>query len=209
MNVRFPVRWLALLALSGCLFSTSSGPPLEDAEYVTPDSPAAALANLALAFARKDLETLDGLLASDYAFHYDPYPEGDCTAGVWTREEDLALTASLFSDGTLKRLYLRFATATGAEPATALGQEGWMRIRPDLPWMEVEYSDRGTFVSHGDIEEFFFRPGDPDQGENPEHWYLVEWRDFAGFSAPDATAEDFTPVLPIRWWVLKCGYQGS
>lgn len=78
-----------------------------------------------------------------------------------------------------------------------------MKIEIDQTQLEVDQTD-GITWRVTDPQDMFFRPGQTSAGENPDRWFLLEWRDIPDgliLHGPAATE-------PATWGLLKPLYLG-
>ncbi len=78
-----------------------------------------------------------------------------------------------------------------------------MNIRINQVQLVVDQTDGITWLVI-DTQDMFFRPGNPDLGESPDLWFLIEWRDI-----PSAAAPRVSPATeePATWGLLKTIYE--
>lgn len=229
-RARFVAGFAVLALVSGCIFDSNGiegGDPAGDPppEYVTPDTPEAALHNFYVAQVTRDLEGYDRLLASDfvYLFPSDLPLEmmGSCD-GEWTREEELAAAEALFAAPSVTGIDLDLPAAE-AVPSTEIGMPvGAMLIRVTGVRFAVDDVNGTTFaVYENTVYDLVFRLGMADAGEDSAAWYLFRWREMPpvkgpsgrGLDGPGLGAVDGpgsldapTPVQSTTWWQIKCDW---
>ena len=192
--------------LSGCVFDSSSpSPVVSPREYLPLDSPENLLNNLTLSLHKQEEEKFLELLAPEYQFVFSPHEQSACGSGRWDSLQDSVATASLFLDPNVLEIHALIRHGP-AVPATEVEMEGTWRVRTSDVSFSFLTSDQVTLVTDGDTHAFYFRPGLTGEGEDPDRWFLVEWRDLSDRSTTNALITGPTPVVPIHWWEIKCGY---
>jgi hypothetical protein len=82
-----------------------------------------------------------------------------------------------------------------------------MRVRVSPTFLTINRYG-GAWTVEGDIEDLFLRRGLAAAGENPDHWFLIEWRDIPG---PDrkpglSPLDDPVPVIRATWGSIKAQF---
>lgn len=192
---------------SGCIFESSS-PSLETRirDYEAPDSPGHLLNNLSLSLEKQDLDRYLEVLAPEYHFVFFPEPGDLCGSGTWGASQDSLSTALLFLDPAVLNIQADIHHGPAA-PASEVDMEGTWRILASNVSFNFRMRD-ATYTTEGDPHEFFFRPGRAGDGEDPDRWFLVEWRDLSGRAGAPATAPEPAAVNGIHWWQMKCSHSG-
>jgi hypothetical protein len=198
----------ASLVGTGCIFEAETPEPTPKPEpetFLTPDSPANALHNVRLACERRDFESYKAALAPEFRFLF-PAPGEEapvsCRTGTWTLDDELKAMERLFAWTELERIRVSFPHGE-AEPASEVGMEGTWRIRVTDHYLEVT-APPNAWVSKDDLHEFYFRAGKESAGENPQHWFLLEWREILLQQKPAPLQGGPTPVLGTHWSQIKC-----
>jgi hypothetical protein len=74
-----------------------------------------------------------------------------------------------------------------------------LKIRIITTDLQVDQTDGTTWVVT-DQQDFFFRKGLGEKGENPDHWLIYEWDDLPRLASPGLA------VIPPTWGRLKARY---
>jgi hypothetical protein len=165
-------------------------------------SPENVVNNLQASYVLRQIEVYAKLLAPEFRFVFQSIDAEEIAQDSWTREEDLAGTDALFEATVVTSIYIDLihGPAVDAEDPELPADAKKIRINQTL--LQVDESTGLTWVA-SDIQDLFFRPGDPGQGEDPDHWFLIEWRDIPTTSAPrtPTTGEQVT-----TWGKIKSKY---
>jgi hypothetical protein len=103
-----------------------------------------------------------------------------------------------------------------AEDPSELGfDDDVKKIRINNVQLEVDQTD-GTTLLVTDLQDMYFRPGRELLGEDPERWYLLEWRDLPSAGAAPrvsplgagagTTAADDGSTRQVSWGALLNGF---
>ncbi len=133
-----------------------------ESEFCAVDGPASVLACYERAYAERDLDLLDALLAPDYQFFFHP---GNTS---WGREQDLEMTAGLFTAPDVREIDLKlegeYTTSEGPEAGTWVLEGVTTRLR-------VEEKQQLQLVIPG-IRILVREVPEPEP-----HFVIVEWHD--------------------------------
>ncbi len=166
---------VSVFAVSGC----SDDEPTQPTGYLDQSSPEAVVTTLTESWLRKDAEVYGKLLRHDYRFEFQEVDQIDIGFEFLTLEQDLAATKGLFTASDIGDITLMFVHGD-AVPSTDPGFPDAMHIRVNPAGLEVLRLPDTTLLVAGDIQDLFLAKGIAEEGENPELWYLVEWRDIPG-----------------------------
>lgn len=207
-RVRFLLAVLLVAAVPlGCSddFPTPSKP--KQAEYLEPTSPENVVHNLIEAYTHKESGGYASLLAPEFTFKLQPKDALRFSLDALSRNLDLAATQGIFTSASVSAIQI-VLTHTDAEPAAESGfPPGTMRVRVNPTFLSIGYSGAAWTVD-GDIQDLFLRPGNAEAGENPDHWFLAEWRDIPDPSAGGAVGpvSDPVPVDHLSWGWIKMAF---
>lgn len=203
------VLGLLLLALWTGLFASACSdeedcincPPVVP-DFVPQTSPEAVVANLVEAYRKRNIEEYSRLLAPEFIFKFQPVDVQHVGAEFWTRDQDTTGTDALFGTPLVSQITL-VVTHGSATLTEEIGfPPGTMTIRLDTVQLEVDQTDGITWLVR-DIQDMFFRAGNQDNGENPDFWFLLEWRD-----VPTRLASQGAPTGGgATWGFIKTMYQ--
>jgi hypothetical protein len=148
------------------------------------------LNDLVVSYRRREIDPYANLLAPEFIFVFQEDDATGIPEAFWTASEDSAGTASLFGCIVDIRLEMEWfepadATTTGGEPA--------LRVAA-IANLDVDIDDATTLRVSGTLQHFFFRPGKVENGEDPDRWFLSEWRDLgdAGSAGAPTLGERFS-----------------
>jgi hypothetical protein len=172
------VLGVAALFLKGCIFSPDKDDPITGGgEFKEPTSPENVVSNLAESYRRKDIDQYIKLLAPEFIFKFQPVDAQAIETDFWTRDQDSTGTDGLFRTPLVSEIRITL-THGPADTARELDlPDGTMKIRINPTFLEVDQVDGITWQVDGDIQDMFFRTGDPAAGQDSTHWFLIEWRD--------------------------------
>ncbi len=190
----------------GCIFSPSTTDPvIESGEYKEQTSPENVLNNLQVAYRRKESAPYAVLLRKDFIFRFQEVDQTEIGTEFWTRDQDSTGTHGLFNSPDISTIEIELTHGPATE-SDDLDLPDAMKIRVSPTKLEVLRLPDTTLLVDGDIQDFFFEKGDPDRGEDPELWYIVEWRDIpsaGGVGALTTLAAD--GVRRVSWGRLMHG----
>ena len=182
---------LAFLFLFACLLASCDAdvevPPAPHAPYASPTAPESLITNLQLSYRQREIKEYAKLLAPEFVFKFQPIDANAIGTEFWTRDQDSTgtralLTTSLVSD---IRLDLFWGAKDGTVDKTAPPDS--VRIRIITTDLEVDQTDGITWLIT-DQQDFFFRQGKAENGEDPTHWFIYEWDDLPTAAAPGLRA---------------------
>ncbi len=175
---------VAVVVFKGCIFSPDTKPPREPVEYLPPTSPENVVNNLQASYERKEIEAYAVLLDPQFIFRFQAL---DVPPGLdreyWNRDEDSTGTAALFSTNEVNSITLDPGVYE-SEDALRPDVPGAKRIRLTNVKLEVDQTNGVTLLVEGDIQDMYFRKGSVEAGTDSTKWYLFEWQDQPGASAP-------------------------
>jgi hypothetical protein len=170
--------------------------------YLEPTSPSNVVANLQLAYQRREIDEYAKLLAPEFIFKFQPVDAQEIAKEFWTRDEDLAGTGALFGAAVVTSIAVSLGHGPDAPADDLELPDDARKIRIDQTFLQVDETTGITWVIT-DLQDMFFRPGDETLGEDPDHWFLIEWRDIPTAAAASGAAA----VRPATWGKLKSQYQ--
>ena len=152
--------------------------------YASPTAPESLLTNLQLSYRRREIKEYTRLLAPEFRFKFQPLDANDIGTEYWTRDQDSTgtralLTATLVSEIRISLLYGARDTTINFH-GTPLDS---LKIRVINTDLQVDQTDGITWVIT-DQQDFFFRQGKTQNGEDPTHWFIYEWDDIPTVTAP-------------------------
>jgi len=202
--------WLGrvILLLSITAVFTSCDEDVETPEpihspYASPTAPESLITNLQLSYRRREIKEYAKLLAPEFVFKFQPIDANDIGTQFWTRAQDSTgtralLTATLVSEIKISLLYGARDTTVNFH-GTPLDS---LKIRIINTNLRVDQTDGITWLIT-DQQDFFFRQGKVQNGEDPTHWFIYEWDDLPTLSRPGFS------VNPATWGKLKLLYKGG
>ena len=175
--------------------------------YLTPTSPENLINNLQESYLAREIEEYAKLLAPEYIFKVQPQDVAEL-GDFFTRDRDSTGTAALFNSPIVSAIRIALTHGAATAPTDTAFAAGIMAIRIQPTFLEVDETTGTTWQVDGDIQDLFFRRGNPTDGENPDHWVIIEWRDL-----PESTASAFEPSRvqvaddqPTTWGSIKGQY---
>ena len=79
-----------------------------------------------------------------------------------------------------------------------------MKIRVTHTFLAIDEKTGVSWQLDGDIQDFFFRLGNSEDGEDPTHWMIIEWRDLP--PDPLSSKRLFTAPTGSTWGSIKLQY---
>lgn len=192
---------LATLTLAGCSDDeTTSQPP----SYLDQSSPEAVIATLQEVWERKDIDTYEFLLRHDYRFQFQPQDAGNIGTEFWNRDQELTAVGGLFRSmeiGDIRVELVHGAPTDSDDPSLPSAK----KVRSNPARLEVDKLPDIVLVVDSAIEDFYLMQGDPGFGEDPDLWYIVQWRDVPlqskGAKNQELLVEQYT------WGQVKAAYR--
>jgi hypothetical protein len=200
---------LSLVAGPGCGDDKVTGP--EPLPYREPTSPSNVVANLATAYQLRNVDEYAKLLAPEFIFKFQPVDAQEIAKEFWTRDEDIAGTGALFGATVVTTIAVSLGHGPDVPAEDLELPDDARKIRIDQVMLQVDETTGITWQVY-DLQDMFFRLGDATLGENPDHWFLIEWRDIPSTAAPLPAAGSFigpASSLPSTWGKIKSQYQDS
>jgi len=185
--MKFLSRLGFLFLFAGLLASCDADvepPPAPHAPYASPTAPESLITNLQLSYRQREIKEYAKLLAPEFRFKFQSLDANDIGTDFWTRDQDSTgtralLTATLVSEIRINLLYGARDTTINFH-GTPLDSLKIRIINTDL---QVDQTDGITWVIT-DQQDFFFRQGKVQNGEDPTHWFIYEWDDIPTVAAP-------------------------
>jgi hypothetical protein len=196
---------LALAGGTGCFLSETSvtNPRPLPADYVAPTAPESVLVNLAVAHSRRDPAAFTDLLAPEYTFRFAGVDTPVVGRSSLTRSEEIQVSGELLTSSQVAGLSVVLPHGVPIPAADVRFPAGTMLIRVVSPDVEIRMAD-GTRWIVPNPQEFYFRPGSTENGEDPTHWFLLEWDEDAPISKPGPVRiPSPEPVRGTGWGQLK------
>jgi hypothetical protein len=189
--MKFLGRLAFLLLFAGLLASCDAdveAPPAPHASYASPTAPESLITNLQLSYRQREIKEYAKLLAPEFLFKFQPIDANVIGTEFWTRDQDSTgtralLTATLVSEIKISLLYGARDTTINFH-GTPLDS---LKIRVINTDLQVDQTDGITWVIT-DQQDFFFRQGKTQNGEDPTHWFIYEWDDLPTAAAPGLRA---------------------
>jgi len=167
----------------GCIFSPEkTDPPPPSGVYKEPTTPENVINNLVVSYTRKESDKYGPLLRHDFIFQFQEKDAQVIGERFWTKDQDSTGTHRLFTANDIHDIRIDLPHGPAKDPTEITFPEGTKHIRVSPTDLEVEQDPDITLVVKGDIQDFFLLKGDADEGENPDHWYILEWRDMGDLS---------------------------
>lgn len=204
--MRRPAPFILALGLAACSADSPTEPP-PATNYLELTAPENLVHNLQVAYRLLEIDRYRELLTGDFEFRLTEQDVRWYERDHMTYEEDSQGTGSLFGAVDVLRIEIDLPH-TGPTEATELDiPAGSMKIRVPNTRLEVHAVDETTYLITT-RQEFFFREGDEAKGEDPQRWYLFQWREHSESTravrvegAPGAATP--VPVSELTWGLLK------
>ncbi|MEZ4650792.1 MAG: hypothetical protein R3E97_18820 [Candidatus Eisenbacteria bacterium] len=189
---------VGLLAIStaGCLFSPDTKDPKPTrSDYKPQTSPANVLANLIMAYNRRNVDEYAKLFdTTEFTFRFDPVDlegENNDLPEFWGWPVEFEVTKNMFESDEVFRIALEFDNGPVQDVSEEDGEQvdlSWKKMTVTSVHLEVEANnpadptDNVVFLVQGDRALFFFKeyPTDLIEDENGNlnpRWRITEWRD--------------------------------
>jgi hypothetical protein len=165
-------------------------------------SPENVVHNLQFVYVHRDIEQYAKLLAPEFRFVFQPIDAQEITQDSWTREEDLAGTRALFEAPVVTSITIDLVHGPAVDADDPELPPGAKEIRINQTFLQVDESTGITWVV-SDIQDLFFRSGDATLDEDPDLWFLFDWRDIPSTGAPRTPASG---EQETTWGKLKSRY---
>lgn len=179
-------RWLlafvVVLLVFGCGEDTIE-PDLQPL-YLPNTSPENLVKNLQTSYRRREIDQYTKLLAPEFVFVFQPADAGQIPNGTWNRDADSLGTGALFRTPDVSNIRIDLLFGAAEKPQETGFAEDVRQIRIKTTFLEVNESASGITLQITDPQDFFFRPGRTENGEDPGTWFLLEWRDLPSVSSP-------------------------
>ena len=171
--------------------------------YLEPTSPENLIENLQTAYLAHEIDGYSPLLAPEFVFKVQPVDVA-VFGEFFTRDRDSTGTAALFNSPIVSAIRIDLPHGPATVPTDTAFAAGTMTIRIQPTFLEVDEVGEITWQVDGDIQDLFFRRGNPDDGEAPARWFIIEWRDLPGGRA--AVGSELS-IVPMTWGRLKSIYR--
>jgi len=182
------------LLVTSCNDDTVSPPPPPDLS-----TPEAVVEQLQFAYGERDIEAYADLLAPEFQFYFQPIDVAGLGVEYWNADQDSTGTGALFGTNQVSSILIDLTYGPPQVPTEVGFDPDVRKIRLTGVQMEVNLIN-GTTLLVTDTQDMYFRPGREANGESPDRWYLLEWRDLPPASAPKPQ------VAPITWGFIKAAF---
>ena len=182
------------MVLMACDDSAVNPPPFSGPESV--------IENLVTAYTFRDISAYSVLLAPEFIFKVQPVDVTEY-GEFFTRDRDSTGTEALFTTPIVSDIRIALTYGAATDPTEIRFPPGTKKIRVQPTFLEVDETTGITWQVDGDIQDLFFRRGDPNGGEDPARWFIIEWRDIPGGTA--AVGSEL-PTKRVTWGRLKALY---
>jgi len=202
--MKFLGRLAFLFLFAGLLASCDAdveAPPAPHAPYASPTAPESLITNLQLSYRQREIKEYAKLLAPEFVFKFQPIDANDIGTDHWTRDQDSTGTQAMLTTTLVSDIHLNLVGGTRDVSIDASAPVDSVRIRIVTTDLQVDQTDGITWVVT-DQQDFFFRQGKAENGEDPTHWFIYEWDDLPTVAAPGLRAGGGT-----TWGNLKNLYK--
>jgi len=183
--------FLGSLLLS-CNDDTVSPPPPPDLS-----TPEAIVEQLQVAYRERDIEAYADLLAPEFRFYFQPQDADAIGEESWTANQDSIGTGALFATREVSAIRIALGHGAATDPTESGFDPDVKKIRLNSVQLEVDLVD-GVTLLVADLQDMYFRPGREANGEDPDRWYLLEWRDL-----PSTVRVLKSPGVELTWGSIK------
>jgi hypothetical protein len=205
----FPALCAAILILPGCNEDpVPTCDPCPPKIYADPTAPESVLVDLQIAYRRRDIKPYAALLAPEFTFTFIPTDVQDLglSSGTWNKSEDSTGTGHLFGATQVSAIRAELTFSPAVADTESGHPPGSMWIRVTQTALEVDQTDGITWTVT-EPQDFFFRSGNPSAGEDPSHWFLLEWRDLDQIAFAPRLTPEATAVRATTWGQMKVLYK--
>jgi hypothetical protein len=166
------------LSIHACIFSPETeDPPAPPTQYVPQTTPESVVFNLQVSYRRKEIDQYAKLLAKDFQFVFQVGDPSRPPEGFWTRHDDSTGTEALFRTPEVIDIRIDLIHGPPEDPSEVGFDDDVKLIRINQTLLEVD-EQVGITWQVTDLQDMFLRPGRAEnEGEDPNLWYLLEWRD--------------------------------
>jgi hypothetical protein len=173
---------LLVLMAAGCFNPTIVPPDRERDVYAEPTAPESLIVNLQVSYRRREIGPYARILAPEFTFKFQDVDRAD-NGEFWTFTEDSTGTEALFDSPLVGSISIQLEHLPPEEPSELGFDPDVKKVRINFVQLEVDQVD-GTTLLVTDLQDMYFRPGRVADGEDPERWFLLEWRDIPSAGAP-------------------------
>jgi hypothetical protein len=167
---------LLVAPLAGCIFDPKTEPPPPPRnEYAQPTAPESLVVNLQVSYRRQEIDKYADLLATDFRFFFQPVDQAQ-NGESWNADQDSTGTDALFRTPEVSTIRIELVHGPAEEPTEIGFDPDVLKIRINNVQLEVDQVS-GTTLLVTDVQDMYFRPGRDAFGEDPERYYILEWRD--------------------------------
>jgi len=174
--------FLLVVVVAGCLKPTVVPPAKERNAYAEPIAPERLIVNLQVSYRRKEISPYARILAPEFKFKFQEVDQVE-NGEFWTFTEDSTGTKALFDSPLVGSISIQLEHLPPEEPSELGFDPDVKKVRINFVQLEVDQLD-GTTLLVTDLQDMYFRPGRKANGEDPEHWFLLEWRDIPSAGSP-------------------------
>jgi hypothetical protein len=169
-------------------------------KYASLTAPESLLTNLQHSYNSRSLQHYMELLAPEYVFKFQPVDANEIGTPTWTRDEDSTGTRALLTTTEISGIRISFTYGPRDSSVDLSPPVDSLRIRILAPDLQIDETDGVTWVVLFSQQDFFFRKGLLENGEDPERWLIYEWDDLPAFPSPSL------PGTGTTWGKLKTMY---
>jgi len=160
-------------------------------------TPEAIVEQLQVAYRERDIEAYADLLAPEFRFYFQPVDAAGLGVESWDAEQDSTGTDALFGSNQVSSILVDLTYGAPQVPTEVGFDPDVRKIRLTGVLLEVNQTN-GTTLLVTDIQDMYFRPGRGANGEDPDRWYLLEWRDL-----PSTARAPTSPGVDLTWGSIK------
>ena len=196
-------RAIFLLSIAVLLASCDEDPvepgPIQS-HYASPTAPESLITNLQLSYRQREINEYVKLLAPEFIFKFQPLDANDIGTQFWTRAQDSTGTRALLTTTLVSDIHLNLIGGGWDLSIDSSDPVDSVRVPIITTELQIDQTDGITwFVT--DQQDFFFRQGKAENGENPAHWLIYEWDDLPTLGAPGISTNRTT------WGKVKSQYR--
>lgn len=191
MIARIVLGTLVAGCLAGCGNDTTA--PKQNS---FPTSAEQVLEQLQSAYRSRDINAYSTLLAPEFTFVFQPIDVQEL-GDTWTKDQDVAGTTALFSTELISNILIELLHHAPEQAGDGF-PAGTVKLQITNTNLEVDQADGITWLVL-DRQEMYFRAG--LDGEDPDRWFMIEWRDIPTVNSPSSAA-----VKATTWGKIKAQY---
>ena len=170
--------------------------------YSQPSAPESLITNLQVSYRNREIEHYAALLAPEFIFKFQPIDANDLGTPFWTRDQDSAGTRALLTTTEVSDIRINLIYGASDSTIDASPPVDTLKVRIITTDLQVDQTDGTTWVVT-DQQDFLFRKGKEEHGENPDYWLIYEWDDLPRVASPGFA------ITPPTWGQLKTLFETS